>query len=85
MTNTISVGNRPYFSGHNTVAVTLKGDARWTVTGDSHVSQLMLTGSSRLEAAPDRRLSVSVDGIPVEPERDRLYQGHILIQAIPVP
>ena len=80
-----SVGNRPYFSGHNTVAVTLKGDAQWTVTGDSHVSQLMLTGSSRLEAAPDRQLSVSVDGIPVEPVRDRLYQGHILIQAIPIP
>lgn len=46
-----SVGNRPYFSGHNTVAVTLKGDARWTVTGDSHLTQLLLTGSSKLETA----------------------------------
>ena len=78
-----SVGNRPYFSGHNTVSVTMTGDARWTVTGDSHLTQLLLTGSSKLEAAPGYRLVVSVDGVPVEPERNRLYQGHILIQADP--
>lgn len=74
-----SIGDRPYFNGCNTVSVTLSGTARWTVTGESHLSRLLLTEHSEICAAPGCMLCVCVDGISTNLERNRLYQGHIVL------
>lgn len=78
-----SVANRPYFNGYNTVGVTLKGDACWIVTSDSHLSNLLMMDSSRLETVPGYELTAFVDDVPVELEWNRVYRGHILIRVTP--
>lgn len=63
---------------NNGVIVSLDSSSRWIVTGDSHLTKLMIADGAVVAAPEGKSLAVFVDGSPVEHIHGEL-QGQILL------
>ena len=65
---------------NNGVCVTLDAGSAWIVTGTSFLTALTLAPGARLEASGGRKLTMTVDGAPVQPAPGT-YRGEIVLRA----
>ena len=61
---------------NNGVCISLDKDSAWTVTGKSYITALTLAEGAVVAAPAGKKLSVTVDGAPVELKAGR-YTGKI--------
>lgn len=74
-----SVENQLYTNGHNRVSVALTDNAQWTVREKSLLNELIVMDQALLCAPEGKKLTVYVNGEPIQWERNKIYKGNIEI------
>lgn len=73
------VSNTPSPVINNGVIVTLNAGSRWTVTGTSYLSKLVLAPGATLTAPPGYTLTLTVDGVARPIVAGQSYSGNIVL------
>jgi len=71
--------NTPGAAVNNGVIVTLANGSKWTVTGTSYLSKLVIEKGSSVTAPSGRKLTMTDDGHPVTNIADGAYTGNIVL------
>ncbi|MGD8909190.1 MAG: hypothetical protein PVI92_07560 [Chromatiales bacterium] len=74
------VENRNHRNGNSSLSVSLTDGAIWKVTGESHISSLIVEDGA-IVGAEGEMVAMTVDGESTLIEQGQLYQGKIVIQA----
>jgi hypothetical protein len=72
------VANRNYRNGTSTVEVSLKDGGKWTVTGESLISKLVVE-SGTVEGANGAKVVMKVDGKETAIKNGETYSGNIVV------
>jgi hypothetical protein len=72
------VANRNYRNGNSTISVNLKDGGKWTVTGESLISKLVVD-SGIIEGAKGAKVVMKIDGKEKPIKQGETYSGNIVI------
>ena len=72
------VANRNYRNGTSTIEVSLKDGGKWTVTGESLISKLVVDNGT-LEGANGAKVVMKIDGRETAIKQGETYTGNIIV------
>ena len=72
------VANRNYRNDTSTIEVSLKDGGKWTVTGESLISKLVV-GNGTVEGADGAKVVMKIDGKETAIENGETYSGNIVV------
>jgi hypothetical protein len=73
------VANRNYRNGTSTIEVSLKDGGKWTVTGESLISKLVVDNGT-VEGANGAKVVMKIDGKEMAIKKDETYSGNIVLK-----
>ena len=72
------MANRNYRNDTSTIEVSLKDGGKWTVTGESFISKLVID-SGTIEGANGAKLIMKIDGREIAIKKGETYSGNIVV------